>query len=568
VENGAREGIGGGGEHGQDYLDNEPDGRSGVYHNSTFCVPFFGYEFFPKEKRMSGQRVSQIHAKKPSQSYHLIKTWILFGVISLVVLSMSACNFSRPVGPALPTATQSPVNPPTAPISPTGVTPEQTATQVPPEGNVSQPTATPTIALRQFSLDTASGQPGLAWTSTFPKQITHTSVRDDGQVFAFSIESPFSNQGVFYQLSEGDNLFILNADGTVNATTSLQLETPLGVIETSNDFFSRSIEAFIPPKVLPDGTILFITAENVVTAMAPTGQILWEFPLEAVPKSMPILSGAAYYALDEKATLYAFDANGLVWSTTSAAAPNTASGISVAEDGRIYYTVTTFSRAFLQAVSPAGEGLWATELQTDSFYDPVRISLDGQLVAVHDDLVDGASGELLSVNLPVEVGEYIPGYDGSLYARSGQSILRLESSAGGFEISNTVDLESPGGVAPGMVAVDANHVIWLYYWGSTDSTKQVVWVSQAGEVLGNTALPQLQADFSEPDYQQSRIMVCETSQNFQRVDCGLHSPLSPELLWEETFEGRGSLHDQTALEGDYLYFSTWDGTVYKLFLGG
>jgi outer membrane protein assembly factor BamB len=455
-------------------------------------------------------------------------------------------------------------------LSPESVeTPVETTSAA--QGNRTTPedAVTLTFGLTKFPHDPTSGEPGLVWAYHFPVGAGDIFVSADGSISAFSLQSEISAASV-YTLSQADNLIRLNSEGSLIGVSTLDMEKPLMVIEGFMDLFTFSIQNPVQPVVLPDGTVIVISADSTVNALAPTGQLLWEFTLDAPPKTTPLLSGAVYYVIDESANLYAFDANGLVWRFQSAAASYAANGLAAGPEGRIYYTVTNFSRAYLQAVSPQGEDLWAVELQTEFFYDPLTVSQDGQLVAIRDDLIDTASGQRVELNPPVEVDEYYLGYDGLTYLRSGQSIRQLDRISGGFETTQMVDWTSAGAgrIPPRTVVIDENHVIWLFFWGNSDASNQLVWLPPDGNVLGDLALPEFPSGFIlQPDYRNSKVMACRSEQDFHLLECALHSPFVSEPLWEMRFEGQGGLYAGSVIAENYLYFLTWDSTLHKLYMG-
>lgn len=509
--------------------------------------------------------------KLPDSQRSVILT--LAVIFTLTILASGCSLFETPVQTIPASTAQPPTGMPqvgSLQPSPTPVEmPAETPSAGPATGSTAQPAVTLTFGLTQFPHDPASGQPGLVWAYGFPISTGDIFVSADGTIHAFSIQSDISTASV-YTLSQGDNLIRLNADGSLIGVSTLDMEKPLMVIEGFLDLFTSSIQNPIPPMVLPDGTVLVISDDSMVNALAPTGQKIWEFTLDALPKTMPLLSGAVCYVIDENANLYAFDANGLVWRFQSTAAPYAANGLAAGPDGRVYYTVTNFSRAYLQAVSSQGEDLWLVELQTDLFYDPLTISQDGQLVAIRDDLVDTASGQRVELNPPIDVDEYYLGHDGLAYVRSGQSLMQLERPSEGFEATHTVDLTAAGAgsIPPRTVVIDENHVFWLFYWGNSDGRNQLVWLSQDGVVLGDQTLPEFPSGFIlRPDYSNSKVMACRSTQDFQLLECALRSPFVSEPLWEMRFEGRGGLYDGSVIAENYLYFQTWDSTLHKLYLG-
>jgi len=387
------------------------------------------------------------------------------------------------------------------------------------------------------------GQPGLVWSYSV----------SEGS-FGRPVLSP---DGTIYLLmAEEKKLHILGPDGQLRATLDLEAgpyTPPAGFGLGSSDF---------SPVALPDGTLLVLSETNSVFAVSPQGSLLWEATLEAEPAHSPRVDGQGrMYLTDSQAGLYTFDSSGLLWRFQSEAAPSSANGLAAGPDGSFYYVVTNRSMGIIQAVSSAGQALWATQVKTSNFYDELQVSPDGQLIALDDDLFDAQTGERLAFELPVQVDEYIFGEDGGTYLRSVHTVMALRQGPGGIEIFNSAAMGGGNIVSrpPEEAQVDRNGVIWLYY------RENLVWLSQDGQVLGTQNPGWGPGVFITEDYTQSRLVNCHHFLESETLECLAYAPGSDKPVWKIAIPGI-PFFIFGSLDGNMAFLS--DGSrLQKVYLG-
>ncbi|HEX9615785.1 MAG TPA: PQQ-binding-like beta-propeller repeat protein [Anaerolineales bacterium] len=387
------------------------------------------------------------------------------------------------------------------------------------------------------------GQPGLVWSYSV----------SEGS-FGRPVLSP---DGTIYLLmAEEKKLHILGPDGQLRATLDLEAGSyipPAGFNLGSSDF---------SPVALPDGTLLVLSETNSVFAVSPQGSLLWEAALEAEPAQSPKVDGQGrMYLTDSQAGLYTFDSSGLLWRFQSEAAPSSANGLAAGPDGSFYYVVTNRSMGIIQAVSSAGQALWATQVKTSNFYDELQVSPDGQLIALDDDLFDAQTGERLAFELPVQVDEYIFGEDGGTYLRSVHTVMALRQGPGGIEIFNSAAMGGGNIVSrpPEEAQVDRNGVIWLYY------RENLVWLSQDGQVLGTQNPGWGPGVFITEDYTQSRLVNCHHFLESETLECLAYAPGSDKPVWKIAIPGI-PFFIFGSLDGNMAFLS--DGSrLQKVYLG-
>lgn len=486
---------------------------------------------------------------------------VLLAMVIWLALFVSGCGGGLPPVEATPPVSKTQANtttgtsPPEAPAATSGGT---TAASQPGEQTV-EPTIPPQ--------PTAADFPGLAWSYPLGSPINFNfTIGADGAIYTLgnsevaNVVDPDSVNGATLEairMRESDVVTVVNPDGSLRGSFTLP-KTPYIIPETDT-----SAERPILPVGLPDGTILVVSGENTVYAAGPNGLLLWEQPLEASPYSDPAAQGGVFYLLDVAARLYAFDANGPLWSLQSQAADNTAGDLALSPEGTAYYVATNFSQGYLQAVSPAGQDLWATGVETELFYNQPKVSPAGDLVSLREDLFDAQTGELQHYETTVKIDEYVFGLDGNLYARSGGSVVQLDIQGDRLEAVRQANPSGASGALtfPRSLVVDQNSVIWLTYGDFPE--RELTWYSNEGDLLGSRTLSFIQGSASDPDYASSRVLLCQSDENFEATLCGLYSPLASNPVWEERFNNLPGFSNSQTREG-FTYFITWDGILYKV----
>jgi len=405
------------------------------------------------------------------------------------------------------------------------------------QSQANAPTAAPATRV------TKPDNPGVVWSYQFPESV--------GKV------PTITKDGTVYALGLSETLYTLNPNGTLQDTLTLDpkpfvLEDPWG---------TRRI--VIMPSVLPDGTMLVVSEEQAVYALDPNGALLWQTPLEDEPYSIPIVYGNELIIIDKHSRLYAFDSHGLRWQFRSQAAPNTASNPTIGPDSVIYYTVTNYSKGFIQAVSPDGRPLWTTQTHTDSFYDSLNLSPDGNLLFLKGDVFNTQTGELLDFNVPVPVDEYITGQDGHTYLRSGNVVSEWRFGPDGFEILQTANWDYQNAVnsLPVSTIIDQNSVIWLNY------REQIVWLSLDGSYLGSFTFHDRNVVMDYYDLANTHYLECQIFRADKVLECNTYDPGESEPIRKVTIRDLPSF-DFSFLEADgFAYFVSDDHSLYKLYLG-
>ncbi len=351
----------------------------------------------------------------------------------------------------------------------------------------------------------APGESGVVWRYQYPEPIDRFSMQ-------------ISDTGVYVLNQPADTLYIVRPDGELRNT--LSLDPPLYRIQDSRDF-----EQTLTPSILSDGTIVTIDENLLVSGMNHMGDRLWEFTLENRPQYQPFIDPLGrLVVLDVSAGITVFENTGFLWHFQSEAAEHTAAPPAIVPDGTIYYVPTSFSRGYVQAVSPDGEGLWVTKATTTDFYNTPQLSPDGDFVFLQDNVLDAQTGELLPVEFPAEVDRIVIGMDGRTYFSSGSNLFGFELARNALTITSETSWVSRN--TP-FVFVDANDIIWSYQ----DNT--LVWLSLDGEVLGTqTEAFSRSSELTYSDLEKSRRMQCDQDSSTQTLACTMWSAGSSEPIWE------------------------------------
>lgn len=410
-----------------------------------------------------------------------------------------------------------------------------------------------------------------AVTGTTPLQEAASSPTDVGILWTYqasdhiSIAAIDGPDGNLYLTFGEDKLVILRPDGEMANTIQLPAP-PFQQTYTSG----RDAPMYIPPQVLPDGTIIVITSENTIYAINSEGDILWEQELVAQPAEYPIQDHQGnLFVIDDDAGLNAFTVDGLKWRFPSAAADIPAHGAVVGPEGKFYYVVTNYSKGFIQAVSNDGELLWITESTTDDFYDPLQISSDGQFISLAENLVLTGSGELVEYPGEDQVDEFIFAANGQNYMRSLHTVTRWQYGPSGMEIlsSGIVSEEDTTLRPPLESSADSKGIVWLYYPERyTGGGIIVAWMSPDGELLGNYLYDRSWEAMMFEDYERSMLTECRWFPETETMECNSYSPMADESIRtvqipDVPFLAGGFLED------DILYLFSGEDQLSAVYLG-
>ncbi len=417
-------------------------------------------------------------------------------------------------------------------------------------------------------------QAGSPESSSLPTEIASSEDAITGQNVVWSYQSradisygPFITQdGYIFLINSIPELEILNPDGSQR--TSVSLNTYL--------LSSPEVSINLPQSladILGESMFIFIDQERVVRAFDTQGQEIWYYALDSNPASFfRTGENGIVFLLDDQGGVYAFGSEGLRWYYQSEATRISAGGLAVSPDGSVYYTITNRGRAFVEAVSKDGKGLWSVMAPTDNFYDDLQISRDGNVLALTDVLIDAGTGEIIEVDPPLPVHEYLLGDDGGYYFRSLHTVIEFDLSSDGMEVVNTATLGDSGlNLRPPFFAhVDANSVIWLFYpQGTSFRNYDIVWLAKDGSLLGSHSVDLgefgISGHFLYEDYAKSQLIECSLISEDQTIQCSILAPGKEPPVFQTEIHGAIYLFRGT-LYGDELYLFTSTDTLVKISL--
>ena len=397
------------------------------------------------------------------------------------------------------------------------------------------------------------------------------STSEPGVAWSYRAQDEFQFQpligpgGMVYITTEDDNLHIINPDGVAHAVVQLKS----GHYRQTRDL-GRSAPLIIAPALLPDGKLLVVSEENTVYAMNVDGELLWEHPLEADPAQHPILDDKGnFYLVDTNAGLNAFNGDGFSWRYQSDAAKYSANGITPGPDGNVYYVVTNFSKGFIQAVSPLGEGLWAAQTTTRDFYDDLHISNDGIYISLAENLFDTNSGELIEFDSGGKIDEYIFGGDGRKYFRTFHKVDEWQIGSSGIEILNEgIVSENDTSLRPPLgSSADSNGIVWLFYPEKyTGGGIIVTWMTAEGDLVGSHLLERDFQAIVAYDMDNSLLTECKGFEETESIECTAYSPNSDEPLWVINLKEIPPYHRGIIVD-HHLYLIGEDNTLTAVYLG-
>jgi hypothetical protein len=236
---------------------------------------------------------------------------------------------------------------------------------------------------------------------------------------------------------------------------------------------------------------LLVTAlEKSLIAIDPSGNVLWQKPLEEVPVGTPALDrDGQIYVADNKGGVTKLDPQGtVIWRAQVSNGRNATSGPVLDEAGNIYLTIVDA----VVALSPQGELRWRTVAADVYLEEAPRLGSDQSMVFLKNTAIDAGSGD----PLPLTIGSpqdlffndptYFTGADGNDYYRLGHEIIGWRLTDGGLEIDegvtwpyNTLVLFTPyeQGVTP-------SRLYWMYY-ASSYADGRMIWLDDQSRMVGN-----------------------------------------------------------------------------------
>jgi outer membrane protein assembly factor BamB len=333
----------------------------------------------------------------------------------------------------------------------------------------------------------------------------------------------------------------------------------------------RSAPMQLSPKVLSDGTIIFVSDENIIYALDPEGNQLWEHALQGEPAELPLIdNNGNYYLLDLEAGLNSFDKDGLNWRLQSEAAKIPARGFTLGPDGTIYFVVTNYSNGFIQAVSSSGSKLWSTQATTIDFYDELHISSDGRFISLAENLLDSNSGQIIEYNPATKIDEFIFGESGHNFSRSQHTVTQLQLGSSGVQLlSEGIVSEEDTTLRPPLgSSADFKGIVWLYYPEQYIGRGIiVVWMTSNGELLGNHLVERNARTLVAYDMENSLLTECKYFELAQTMDCKTYSPTADEPVWEVLLNEIPPYHGGF-INDNYIYLIGDDNVFSAVYIGG
>jgi ABC-type dipeptide/oligopeptide/nickel transport system permease subunit/outer membrane protein assembly factor BamB len=393
-------------------------------------------------------------------------------------------------------------------------------------------------------------EPSVIWSYQVPDKVREFRTDDNGVLYALSVKN---------------NLYTIEPDGTLRTNLSLD-PSPFRLV---NNWGNAG--PIIWPKITSDGTLIVISSEDFVYGMDSTGNILWEHGIPEEPHSLPPHTDQdVLYMVDIKGSLHAFDANGPKWQYQPEEAPFTAADLIVGPNGNLYYTITDRSKTYVVSVSPEGEKRWTTQVQTQEIYEPVQITGDGRYVFLVDDVFDATTGELLEFDIPFEVNEFIRGFDGRTYLRSGHTVMEWQNGPDGFQIIQTEPWQHDvfENYDPAGSAVDENQLIWMFYEGTFTAGygTQLVWVTLQGEVKESHFWSRSSQRLTMPDFENSRLIECSYVETDSSMVCESYTPDLDTSIWDITLTNIPE-YESGFIHGEYIYLQTPDDQLIAAYIG-
>jgi hypothetical protein len=372
-------------------------------------------------------------------------------------------------------------------------------------------------------------------------------------------------QGRLYIATGDDRFHILNADGELKNIIILPA-SPFREINPTG----RNAPLDIYPEVFSDGVIAYVSEDLVLYVLNASGDILTEQTLQAGPGQPPLLDdNGMLFLLDTDGGLNAINHDGVVWRFQSDAATIPAHGFVLGPEGNIYFVVTNYSQAYIQAVSSEGENLWVSMVETRDFYDDLRLSHDGKFISLASDLFQTSDGEIIDYNPSNKIDEYIFSENGQNFYRSLHSVSEWQMGQSGIQIisEGTVSEENTALRPPLGADADASGIIWLYYPSSYSGRGvNIVWMDASGNLLGRHSLEMDFQSIISTDLGSSSLTDCTGFQDTRTMDCKLFFSKSSEAAGEVLLTEIPEFYSGFILE-DFLYLFSNDNSIYTYYIG-
>ncbi|HLF88859.1 MAG TPA: PQQ-binding-like beta-propeller repeat protein, partial [Anaerolineales bacterium] len=305
---------------------------------------------------------------------------------------------------------------------------------------------------------------------------------------------------------------------------------------------------------------IFIASNNgELYALTPSGEIVWQTTLPAKPVGTPALSEKILYATDQ-AGLTAFDLEGnLLWRFEPEMGKAVA-GPAIGLNGKIYYTLDISAQGYIQAVSPTGESIWASPVQTFSYFRTPQPTPDGQLMLFHGEAFLAADGSPVDLGFDFKPDRLFVGGDGQLYLLLQDTLARWTYNNGRAVMAEERVITSFG--APTEVGVTPEGAVWVM------GRDLIAWFTPAGEGLTTSAadnvflqvVPGVDGDWTVYACGRKPVSIAQSPEPY----CFAFSPDSQQPLWEAKLNTKFEEFTGGVLLPDMLIMATEEGHLYLI----
>jgi hypothetical protein len=433
-----------------------------------------------------------------------------------------------------------------------------------------QPEATPTTRPADPGSDGDSGSQTLP-TEAAAVEPTESVISAAGNGWSFTtpeellVNPLVHTDGSLYLLTAANAIHVLAADGTEQAV--IELPEPIFILE-EQVFGGGAVETPFTPILAPNGSIV-VASDTRLYAIDLDGAVRWEFPLDDVPHSPPIAGpdGTTYFQLDRLGSLYAFSPeDGLLWKHDLEDGLRPAFFFPViSSTGDIFYSITNGMAGQIEALSPAGELLWRTQLTTFNFYRPIQITPAGDWISLDDNVVRTDTGELIELaETDFSIDQFIMGRDGGTYLRSGTTVMEWALLPGGrLDILRQVTTAAPPNITAGLppvMNVAEDGTVWFMYFRAFGAGLVYLWADFDGTVWNILELDTSDEFVIAEDLENTGLTICSLLRSETQLVCKGIVKESADPVWEVTIDGIPRADSVQYREG-VLYVRTASDTV-------
>lgn len=322
------------------------------------------------------------------------------------------------------------------------------------------------------------------------------------------------------------------------------------------------------PALSPQKDVLYVASTGgSLYALSLDGEVIWQTQLPSGSAGTPaVAANGDIYVSDDQAGLAAVSAEGeRLWHFQSQAGSRSVSGPTVGSDGRVFFTVTTGSKGFVQAVSPSGESLWASEAKTPSFFEAPRLSPDERFVFLKNDVFDARTGERLELESDLNVLRYFPGQDGQMYLLAGQNVIQWRLNGRQISVLDVAEWDSSGlseVAAPSQVGVLPDGTAWLLY-SSPGGTTNLVWVTLDDQLVGTASYSLSRGRWIGTRQDRTTYVCGGRPFNDEYAECAALVPDVQDPLWKLSLGDHGLVQGGLWLNGK-LYVATSGGMLFAI----